>query len=204
MVRFSSDASDVNQDSSLSSWSLKISYEKLQLFCRYPVWNMLQEFIRSTRSYREGLALSVGLITTAEQNSNCMSPTERELYHDRLWLFHLNMLDKLDMWPEYLNCFDKLRDDVSHCHKWKRTSGILIHPHILHYMCGEASDHVSVHFLIGVHERKEIIVRKLQRSKSGKSTGHLQHHKRDALSSAELRERVDFLVRKFTPYMPLC
>ncbi len=183
---------------------VKISYEKMRWLCRYPVWNMVCEFIRSTRSYSEGLALSVALISTAERHSGRMTKSENDLYRDFLWKFHLDMLDKLDMWAEYLDCFSKLRDNTQYCHKWKRTSGIDSHPHISHYVCGESPDYVLVHFLIGRHERKEIIQRKLERLNVGKTIRHLQHHRRSTLSPDELRKRVESLVEKFTPYMPLC
>ncbi len=191
-------------DNSESSLCIKISYEKMRLLCQYPVWNMISEFIRSTRSYNEGLALSASLMATAERHSDQMSPNLKKLYQHKLWLFHLDMLDKLDLWPDYLTCFKKLRDDLQYCNKWKSTSGISSHPHFKHYFCGETSDGILIHFLIGVHERKEIVERKLQRQKAGKSIEHLHHHTQKTISTDELRQRVEFLVKKFTPYMPLC
>lgn len=189
-----------------SNWPVcfKISYEKMRWLCRYPVWNMIGKFIGSTRSYHEGLALSVALISTAKRSSKRMTPSEYELYRDRLWEFHLDMLDKLDLWSEYLACFAKLRSELSYSHKWNRSSGMERHPDLSHYLCGEGPDHLLVHFLIGRHERKQIIERKLQRQRIGKSATHLRHHSKNSLSPDELRKRVKFLVEKFTPYMPLC
>lgn len=118
-----------------------------------------------------------------------LTVSEKELYRNRVWEFHLNMLDKLDMWSDYLACFSKLRNNTQYCHKWKRRSGIGSHPHIKHYICLEQEDHLLVHFLIGRHERKEIIERKLAKLKAGKTTNHLKHHTRAILSSDELNEK---------------
>ena len=51
-----------------------------------------------------------------------------------------------------------------------------------------------LHFLYGLHHRREVIERKLARKRAGRKTEHLRHATQDELSDTELRRRVRWLM----------
>jgi hypothetical protein len=171
-----------------------LTIDQFRYFCSYPVWNMATQFIKHTRSYKEGLEVAELLLRAAHTYRDELHNKEVSRSIPLILYFTLTMLDKLDRWEDYLSLFDLLRSSTDFYSVYAEDS-VTLHPAcFLNYKVGEEGLGLRIHFLYNQNHRREIIQRKLKRKKEGKSIGHLLHARQDELASADIRYRIEWLI----------
>jgi len=83
-----------------------LSLYRYKEYMSHPLWSFIQQMITSTRSYHDGLEAGFFLLKYTEQHRKQLSKEGFEENVIQLTYFILKMLDKLDMWEEYLYTWD--------------------------------------------------------------------------------------------------
>lgn len=171
--------------------------EKFDLLSRFKAlmsdryWLYARAAIISTRYYREGLEF-VDRLTELNERFRQSSELTKEEYEriDRYLIeFRLQLYDKLDWWPEYIEYFDKMREEKSYTKRY-----ILQKQGVDDYLLRIDERFKYVHFLYGQSHRYELIKKKLKRLREGKKVGNLYHHSQFELPEEEVRARFEFIL----------
>ena len=176
----------------------RITLEEYRRILSYPAWGFYSAIFIRTRSYEQGLKNGMRLIEITCELKDHLAEREYNSNMTTLWLFVLSMLDKLDRWIDYLAMWERLRKGT--VFTWKasletlrRMYGTKLDPWIVL----EEGNQVYVHFLWGTIQRKELIEKKLQKSRNGERLGNMVHRKREELSEEDIQERFDRVVFQF-------
>lgn len=194
---------DLERPSTLSRIS---SREDLLKVFRDPNWGLICQLIDRLRLYDEGLAGAFRLENLLDYHSEIFSEKDRNDYFLRVQHLKLNMMDKLDLWEDYLEEWNKLRSlpgpEKAYDNRQSEPFDELItadfqnkpppgHIEPIEEFTTRVLGNVRyVHFLYGTHTRKELIQRKLERSKHGKQRKSDLHHTRAEFSESEVKDRL--------------
>ena len=163
----------------------------------FPTFGYVCQAVNRTRNYDAGLDASMLLLRLSEDYKKELTAHEYEQNLLFLYKFFLEMLDRLDRWEEYLDCWKQIRNNTTIVGTYhldqesRRFHGDAIKPFIVE----DRGTVTKVHFLYGTHHRKEIIERKLERKWAGKSVKHLMHHPQSELTDEEIDERLKWVCR---------
>lgn len=187
----------------LNLLSNNLNIEKFRRILSHSIWNMLVETIDYTRSHELGIDKGLELLMYAEENQKCFGVEERQEHLEKLYLFILHELDKLDRWEEYLDAWDKIQTNTGFSITYsKRTKYEDANPQrgqfedMRPYILFEDRTNLYVHFLYSISHRKKIVERKLGRKKAGKKVGNQFHAQQDDLSDEEINRRFDSMIKK--------
>ena len=149
-----------------------------------PNRHYLLHAVVATRSYREGLDIATELLRLTEAYRGKLSPDEYRIGFIFLNYFLLEVLDRMDRWEEYVEVWNRLRSDT----KVVALSAVNSHSET---QVPEAFDYL----LQVTGHRRELIERKLERKGVGRKLGNLMHHRQEALSPAEIEDRLQRTLR---------
>lgn len=170
-----------------------LDLDTLRSILRYPTWGFVVQAICRTRSYQAGLEGGLLLLRHLESDRDQLSKEEFERCWQTLASHHLNMLDKLDRWEEYLETWDNIRSNasmaVTYAKDARESHGGRIDPYVLH----EDARTLYVHFLYLGSHRRAVIERKLARKRAGGKLGNLYHAPRSELTDDEIRNRIEWI-----------
>lgn len=127
----------------------------------------IAEVYRYTRTYEQGLSVAAYLIEALNECIDQVTAAEWNEWMACFLYLHLNMLDYLNLWDDYIACFDQIRCAMS--------EGQL--------------DERYMHFFSS--SRYEIIQRKLYKKKQGYKLGNLLRHQQNQLSKEEIDYRFE-------------
>ena len=163
----------------------------LRAILSYPTWGFVVQAICRTRSYQAGMEGGLFLLQRLEAAREELPTEEFERHWTSLAHHHLNMLDKLDRWEEYLETWDSIRSSTSFALTYSKDAREAHQGHLDPYILGEDAHTFYVHFLYIGSYRREVIERKLARKRAGKKLGNLYHAPRSDLSPQEIQQRLD-------------
>lgn len=151
----------------------------------------VKDMLLMTRSYTLGISLASSLFLGSIKYSEELKATDE---FDRIQeisaMFLLELLDKADKWETYLLWFKFLRENANSYVSYERH--ILSHEgnDIDEFIVGHSDGDSLVHNLYFYRRRRDIIERKLERWRSGKSYKNDLHHNKDELSDMDIKSRI--------------
>ena len=157
-------------------------------------WATLAQAVLATRSYEAGLDAGLLLLRVTALHDEHLTEQERATHRTQLYWFILELLDRLDRWDAYLSLWAYLRAHTTYAHTLQSTARD--DARLAPFMLGEDAGGLQVHFLSLLHARQALIERKLRRQRRGARLGNLRHATQDALSDAEIRERLQAVVQR--------
>ena len=119
-----------------------------------------------------------------------LDPRVIESHIRTLCLFVLEMLDKRDEWEWYLATWDLMRAHTSCGLTYAHTARLTHGPRLTPFILGEDARGLHVHYLYLIAYRKAVVERKRDRQRRGGKLGHCWHGRQEALSDAEIHERL--------------
>lgn len=153
----------------------------------YPTWNHILAAIRTMREYNAGLQGGLTLLEMTYYYRRELPKPEYESNQRVLYLFILDMLDRLDRCDEYLRVWEQIRAGTLLTFNYAKEAKS--RKDIQPFIVDDRKDPIAVHFLYLASPRKRIIERKMARSK------YRPHAKREELTESELRIRWTELLR---------
>ena len=164
-------------------------------------WNQLWQIVSYTKAYQQGIEICLTLLDKFEKYQANFSDKEQAHQLILIYTVFLNMLDKADMWEEYLHNWEKIKQksiELKLGNEYTHSS------RDFHYSRGGDEFFIEdtpigfkLSFMYGTKSRKELIQRKLDKAiKSGKIKNYL-HEQQTDLTAEEIKERYDWLVKYF-------
>jgi hypothetical protein len=165
---------------------VKLDLRRYKFLLGYQGWNYFLSTILSTRAYAAGLEACLRLLTFAAGHRDRLTDVEYERHLQHLYSAILDMLDRLDMWEEYLTVWNSLRVNTSLAFQQpRRPVSFGMEPFTLR----DEGKLIHVHFLWFTAHRKRVIERKVAKLHAGKKLGNLLHSQQEELSEGEVRQR---------------
>ena len=176
-------------------------YRKLFARDTYYLWNQLWQLINYTKAYQLGLEISCLFLNKFTEYKADYREKEQEHQLIQIYSAFLTMLDKADMWEDYLKNWEIIK------HKSiEMKLGIFydISSYSYHvargaqdYFIEYTANGFTLSFLYILHSRRDLIAKKLQKSKKGCKISNLLHEQQNVLNQDEIKERYDWLVNYF-------
>ena len=159
-------------------------------------WTALFQAVRDTRSYETGLDAGLLLLRVADHHHAQLSRREAMAHRQQLYWFVLDVLDRLDRWETYLETWEAIRARTAYALAERPHARQRYGDALTPYLLREDTRGLRVHFLWLTRFRKAVIERKVQRRRRGQKLGHVWHATQDELSTAELREALQWSARR--------
>ena len=137
-----------------------------------PRWYFIVQAIVVTRSYDTGLEAGLQLLAFTHAHRDALDPAEFDRNARHLYLFLLDMLDRLDEWDGYVSAWAQIRAHVPYTVTYtppRPERAIQAAP----YVVGREGDQLRLHFLWWTDDRKAMIERKVQARRGGRRLGNL-------------------------------
>lgn len=161
----------------------------------YPNWNYLRQAIIKTRDYEKGLEGGCLLLQYTEEEKKKLTDKEYENNSVLLYYFILDMLDKMDRWEDYIMVWKHLRGSKDFTLKYAQKS-LKVHGNkIKPFISRKDSNCLYVHFLWTTLYRKNLIERKIEKSREEKKIWNLFHATKSELTEEEIQKRLDHIFR---------
>ena len=165
--------------------------QKFKALLSLQYWLNVRAAVINTRSYEEGLVAVKRLeeLNLLYKKQNFLTELEYEEFQSRLFLFHLELLDKADLWDDFVRLFENLlqhRDVYKHTKIISALENSDIHPYVL----GVDNQFAYIHPLWYLDYRYKIILKKVARKSKSKKVGNLQHKSQSELSEQEVQRRI--------------
>jgi hypothetical protein len=175
-----------------------LSYEQYDRLLHCPLWSLITETLRYTRSYEDGLRVADKLLALSERYRARMTQERYLTYVKTLLCFSLSLLDRLDRWDEYLKLWTELRQRTDLVDVRNNVSNLrnLYGSKLDEWVIREDSAGLHLQFLWGTDRRKKLIEKKLHKQKTGGKLGNMRHARRSELTAEEIRQRYEFMLRK--------
>ncbi len=168
-------------------------FPAMKALLSYPLCNWVNEFFLITREYERGLYFVNYAYSIIYANGHRISPATYEKWDKQLIIRKLVMLDYSNKWSEYITFFNEVLTSRTYSTTFSITSKDKIHEM---YIFSEDEFYIKAHFLCFLEERYNITLRKLEREKAGKKTGHLRRHHKFMLSEEEAAIRYEAIIKK--------
>lgn len=174
-----------------------------QLFANetYYYWNQLWQIVSYTKSYQQGIEIALTLLDKFEQYKDNFDNKEQERQLISIYSKFLRMLDKSDMWEEYLENWKIIKQksiELKLGSEYSRSSQDF---HFSRggkeYYVGDTPSGYKLSFIYGTEKRKELIQRKLSKAKKSEKIKNYLHEQQEDLTPAEIKERYDWLIKFF-------
>lgn len=143
----------------------KDPFPVMKALLSYPLCNWVNEYFNYTRDYESGLNYVRYCRDIIEVNKEQISPSEGEKWDMYLITLKLNMLDRLNLWQEYIEYFDSLIDKKTYLYYLSARYEI-IKRKLNRKNIGKKTDHLKRHqsYMLTEEEMKlryEAIINKL-------------------------------------------
>lgn len=168
-------------------WTL----DRIRFATKYPNWSIVTDCLEATRNYDLALSFGTSIFLRSFDFADQMPNDELERIHHITSTFILNMLDKADLWSEYLVWFSFLR---YHTNNYLRYDlHILSHTgtDIEEFIDDKGDEYTWVHNMYVYNHRRRTIERKLARKNAGNARKSDMHHPKADLSPMDLRCRLE-------------
>lgn len=163
---------------------------KFKVLLSDPVWPAVQWLVMATRDYERTLNTVGMLLHYLEIKKAAFKKEVYEQCEMKLLDFLLKLLDKTDRWEEYVDIYNRiLKERPFYCLTYDNERGN--EPEFEQFIRWTGRRFHHVHFLYVHYHRYKVICRKLDKARSGRSTGNLYHAKQEDLSDEELQQRYD-------------
>ena len=159
----------------------------------YPLWNYVTQVFNYTRAYADALTFCSKMYDELQKSKSRFSDSEFNSKICSLYLFELLCLFKLDRWDDFMDNWNSIFRNVKVSNKYSKR--VKDKPEIQDFILGEDQTAIFVHFLWGIHSKKKSVERKIQKRNAGKKIGNLLHEQQCELSSQEILERFDWIVK---------
>ncbi|MBU1100741.1 MAG: hypothetical protein KKA84_10095 [Bacteroidetes bacterium] len=157
----------------------------------------MHQFIIKTRNYEKGLFAILYLIDKLEIYKYKLTNEEYEKFGKSLYLFLLHLLDKADRWADYLQVWERLKNESTFHLNYIKSARFSHSKEIEEFILEETDYYLHVHFLYGTNHRKKIIERKVLKKSEGKKLGNMYHATIEELSISEVEERIAWINSAF-------
>lgn len=168
-------------------------FNKFQTIMSDYFWVYARAAIVHTRCYTEGIRFVDRLSTLNDKfySTQRFTKEEYEKYDHKLSEFKLVLLDRSDLWFDYIQYFEQYRMEKSYVLKYSRGDPLLPRgdPVIVDYVIKEDYKFKYVHFLYTHHHRYELIKTKMKKLRQGKRVGNLYHKQKSELADEEIERR---------------
>lgn len=176
-----------------------LSFEQYDMLLRHPLWGLIAETLICTRSYEDGLRVADKLLELSERYRTRMAQEQYLTNVKSLLRFSLNMLDRLDRWDEYLKLWTELRGRTDLVDVIRNASTTLRRHYgseLDQWIIREDSSALHLQFLWATGSRRNLIEKKLHKQKTGGKLGNMRHARPSELTTEEIRQRYEFMLRK--------
>ena len=181
-----------------------LTFEKYNLFfaketCRY--WGNLWNLINYTKSYHHGIEIALIFLEKFEQYRSKYNEKEKGIQLSLISTRFLGMLDKADMWEEYLKNWELIKQKSIEFNIGFEYQESSRKSHFARgaeeYFLGNTKIGFRLSFMYSISYRKSIIERKLSKAKVSKSINNITHEQQSDLTEEEIKERYDWLMNFF-------
>lgn len=148
-------------------------------------------FVRA-RYFELGLTFYDICLQEIEANRDKIEDWKYDRYQEYLIDLKLEMLDYLNEWDEYIAFSNWVIENVKMPYTFNRPEYI-----DKRYFYNNDSDGEQIHFLLRQSDRYEIITRKIERRKCGKSIDHLKRHQQVELTYDQIEYRYNMVLQFF-------
>ncbi len=155
-------------------------------------WGFVVQAVVASRGYARGLDAGLLLLRFTDTHRDELPPREVEDNRRQLYLFVLDMLDRLDQWDAYLDAWRHLRAQTTYASTY--VADDMGRPGMRDYVVRDDGDTWQVPFLWGMACRRDVIARKVRARDQGRRLGHLFHHAQDELTPAEIQRRLSWVL----------
>jgi hypothetical protein len=164
-------------------------------------WNHLWNIISYTKSYQQGIEIALTLLDKVERYKDSFNDKENECQLILIYSQFINMLDKADMWEDYLENWKIIKQksiELKLGMEYSNSSRVF---HLSRggkdYFIGDTPSGFKLSFMYSQEERKKLIERKLDKAKGGKKIINYLHEQQEDLTAEEVKERYDWLINFF-------
>lgn len=164
--------------------------ERLRLLTKHPNWSIATDLMVATRSYDIGVSFAASVLSNSALLSSKLTESETDRIQHIASTFLLEMLDKADMWEQYLAWFWFLRHNTDNYLRYDLH--ILSHQgnEIDAFVDDKGDEYKWVHNTYIYNHRRLTVERKLERAKAQGHIGSDHHHPQAELSSEDLKMRM--------------
>lgn len=155
------------------------------------LWSFVQEYYAYLCVITQVMDFINYSVSVLDNNADRLSDTERRRYFIQLSTFTLFLLDRLNLWDEYINFFEKLLEKKDCFLKYNLPLKISVDPV---YIISENDCVINVHFLYFIDKRYKITKSKLVKQSQWKSVEHLKRHQKSRLSQNEIDRRYKIII----------
>lgn len=177
------------------------SIDDLRKLLDSSVWGFVVELLIRTRSYDAGLEGAERLSEILQKHKDDISQNEFDEFFKSIHTLKLNMLDKMDLWAEYVAHWESLRESTSYelCYSKPSSVELLEEKEVnlksewslrRSFILRVEDEFVFIHWLYHASRRYELIKRKLDRRFSGRQRKSDFHAAQLDLSEHEIRRRI--------------
>jgi hypothetical protein len=185
------DSIDIKAALAKLDFTRALSLEQLKYLFSPFVWKFFTVYFQSPKTYVWGIECGLKILETIDKYKDQLSNEEKNTYYVDTYSLILKMYDKLDMWEEYLSAWTEVRANTSHYLKYvKRVLDGPQKDKILPFVLREGKSVIFVHFLYQGSHRKDLIERKLAKSKRGERMGNMLHKCEPQCSAEEMKRRL--------------
>lgn len=167
----------------------------------YYYWNQLWQIVNYTKSYKQGVEIALTLLDRFELYKAKFTQDEQERQLILICYQFLKMLDKADRWEDFLKNWEIIKEKSI---KLKLGSEYSNSSREFHFSRGgkehflrDTKNGFKLGFLYGMEKRRDLIKRKLEKSKKSKNIKNLKHEQQVDLTPEEIKERYDWLIKFF-------
>ena len=148
--------------------------------------NWTSQFFSRMRAWQECLQFVAFCRSILGEHRTDLPTSEMNRLDAALISYELAAYDGLDLWESYVELFERTRREKAYTITYANYRN---DETFNQYVLREDSKHKYVHFLYLSDHRYQIIKRKLERKRAGRSTSHLQRQKQTQLTQFEYDER---------------
>lgn len=174
-------------------WTL----ERIRNTTKYPNWTLAIDSLEATRNYDLALSFSISIFIRSFDYTSEMSKDELERIHHITSSFILSMLDKADMWEEFLAWFWFLRHHTESYLRYDLHIGSHNDSDLEQFIDDKGDHYTWVHNMYVYNHRRRIVERKLSRRRTGMERKSDLHHPKSELSHMDLRRRLENVFAHF-------
>lgn len=181
-----------------------LSFEQYNLFFAretYRYWGNLWNLINYTKSYYHGIEVALIFLEKFEQYRSKYNEKEQGIQLSLISSSFLGMLDKADLWEEYLKNWELIKQKSiefnigfeyqEYSRKFHFDRGAE------EFFLGNTKIGFRLSFMYSGSYRKAVVERKQSKARKSKSYRNLTHEQQSDLTAEEIKERYDWLMNFF-------
>lgn len=167
----------------------------------YYYWNQLWQIVTYTKAYEQGVEIALTLLDRFELYKAKFTQAKQERQLSAIYYQFLKMLDKADQQEDYLKNWEIIKEKSIELKLGNEYSNSSRDLHFSRggkeHFLGDTNIGFKLGFLYGTENRRDLIKRKLEKSKKSKKIKNIKHKQQDDLTPREIKERYDWLIKFF-------